>query len=155
MILLMLAHWVVVERAATDNLTELMAGGGGIQASISLTAAVLLLGACGSLLSLYATGSGLSFLATLTWAALTLLLSYGLLVLGLEMNVLKYGQNFSALQFLLSTDREHLASGGGLAMRYGLACCAGLLVLAFAQWPFSRWVSTATMPVMKRGSTSP
>ncbi len=140
MMLLMLAHWVVVERAATDNLTELMAGGGGIQASISLSAAVLLLGACGSLLSLLAAGSGVSLLATLIWALLTLLLSFGFLVLGLEMNVLKYGQSFSALQFLLSTDRANLASGMELALRYGLASCAGLLALAFAQWPFSRSV---------------
>ena len=154
MILLMLAHWVVVERAATDNLTELMAGGGGIQASIALTAVVLLLGACGSLLSLYATGSGLSLLATMIWVVLTLLLSYGLLAFGLEANVLKYGQNFSALQFLLSADRAHLASGPGLAMRYGLACCAGLLALAFAQWPFFRFASTATTSVTEQAPVS-
>jgi len=138
LILLMLAHWVVVERAATDNLTELMAGGGGSQASVSLTACVLLLGMCGSLLSLYAMGAGLSSLATLIWVLLTLTLSYGLLALGMETNVLKYGQRFSALQFLLSADRTHLVSGMELAMRYGLACCAGLLALAFAQWPFFR-----------------
>ena len=72
MILLTPTHWVVVERAATDNLTELMAGGGGIQASIALTACILLFGACGSVLSLYATGSGLSLLATIIWVVLTL-----------------------------------------------------------------------------------
>ena len=138
-ILLMLTHWVVVERAATDNLTELMAGGG-IQASLALTACILLFGACGSVLSLYATGPGLSLLATLICVVLTLILCYGLLVLGLEANVLKYGQNFSALQFLLSTDRAHLASGADLAMRYVLAFCTGLLALAFAQWPFFRLV---------------
>ena len=140
MILLMLTHWVVVERAATDNLTELMAGGGGIQASIALTACILLFGACGSVLSLYATGSGLSLLASFICVVLTLILCYGLLALGLEANVSKYGQNFSALQFLLSTDRAHLASGAGLAMRYVLAFCTGLLALAFAQWPFFRLV---------------
>ncbi|MDP1644313.1 MAG: VanZ family protein [Thiobacillus sp.] len=155
LILLMLAHWVVVERAATDNLTELMAGGGGSQASVALTACILLLGTCGSLLSLYAMGAGLSRLATLIWVMLTLTLSYGLLVLGMETNVLKYGQNFSALQFLLSADRIHLVSGVELAMRYGLACCAGLLALAFAQWPFFRLVSTATTPVTERASTAP
>jgi len=109
-----------------------------------LTACVLLLGMCGSLLSLYAMGAGLSSLATLIWVLLTLTLSYGLLALGMETNVLKYGQRFSALQFLLSTDRTHLVSGMELAMRYGLAFCAGLLALAFAQWPFFRLVSTAT-----------
>lgn len=155
LILLMLAHWVVVERAATDNLTELMAGGGGSQASVALTACVLLLGACGSLLSLYAMGAGLSRLATLIWVMLTLTLSYGLLALGMETNVLKYGQNFSALQFLLSADRTHLVSGVELAMRYALVSCAGLLALAFAQWPFFRLVSTGTTPLTGRASTAP
>lgn len=142
MILLLLAQWVVVERATTDNLTELMAGGGGFQASVALTACVLLLGTCGSLLGLYATGAGLSLLATLIWVALTLLMSYGLLALGMETTVLKYGQSFSALQFLLSTDRAHLASGAELIVRYGLASCVGLLALAFAQWSFFRHVTT-------------
>jgi hypothetical protein len=88
------------------------------------------------------------------WVVLTLLLSYGLLAFGLEANVLKYGQNFSALQFLLSADRAHLASGPGLAMRYGLACCAGLLALAFAQWPFFRFASTATTSVTEQAPVS-
>jgi hypothetical protein len=144
MILLTLAHWVVVERAATDNLTELMAGGGGIQASVALTACVLLLVTCASLLGLSAMGVGLSRFTTLIWVALTLPLSYGLLSLGMESNVLKYGQSFSALQFLLSADRAHLASGAELVMRYGLASCVGLLALAFAQWPFFRFVAATS-----------
>lgn len=154
MILLMLAHWVVVERAATDNLTELMAGGGGIQSDFALTACVLLLGTCGSLLSLYATGAGSSLLATLIWVVLTLFVSYGLLALGLEANVRKYGHTFSALQFLLSTDREHLAAGAGLTLRYGLACCAGLLAIAFAQRPFFRLASTVTTPVLAQAAAA-
>ncbi len=153
-ILLLLAHWVVVERAATDNLTELMAAGGGIRASAALSVCFMLLGTCGSMLGLHALGAGLSRLATLVWVLLTLLVGYMLLYVGLEMHVLKYGQDFSALQFLLSADRSSLVSGTSLAVRYGLACCAWLATLAFAQWPFFRFVSSVA-PAVKRAAAEP
>lgn len=150
-ILLTLAHWVVVERAATDNLTELMTAGGGVQTSVALSLCILLLGVGGSLLAMYAGGVGLSRRATLFWVMLTVPLSYGLLAIGLEAQLMKYGQHFSALQFLLSADREHLVSGTELVMRFGLAACAGLLALAFAQWPFLR---LATGAAAARGHTA-
>jgi VanZ family protein len=148
LILLGLAHWVVVERAATDNLTELMAGGGGLRSGLALTACGLLLATCASLL---AVGKGLTRRAILFWVVLAVPVSYGMLALGLEDQILKYGQEFSALQFLLSTDRTHLVSGVELALRYAVASCAALAAIALAQWPFLGWSGVTSTPRHGRG----
>ncbi len=135
---LALAHWVVVVQTSTDNLTELMAGGGSLRSSVAMSAWALLVAMAGSLLGRFSTGRGLTLLATACWIAVTLPLSYGLLLLGTEAGIFKYGQRFSALQFLLSTDRSHLASGIEVLLRYSIACLCGLLAVAFAQRPFLR-----------------
>lgn len=151
-LVLALGHWVVVELAATDNLTELMSGGGGIQASVALAAAVFLFAIVGSLIALRVSGRGLPGVAILACVLLVLPVSYGLLKLGTEAHVLKYGQDFAALQFLLSTDRAHLTSGAELLVRYAIAAGAGLLALAFAQWPFVRLTSVLQLGARRSGS---
>lgn len=140
LIVLGMTYWVVVDQAATDNLTELMADKGGGKAFLVLVASGLLSATAASLLGLYLIGAGLSLRATLLWVILTLPVSYGLLHLGLEMHVSKYGQQFSALQFLLSPDRAHLVSGTELAVRYGLAWIAGIFLTTWAQAAFLRRV---------------
>jgi VanZ family protein len=139
---LTLTHWVVVERASTDNLTELMAGGGSLHSSAAMTAWALLVATAGSLLGRFAAGRGLRPAATLLWITLALPLSYGLAVLGTEATVFKYGQRFSALQFLLSADRSHLTSDTELLLRYAVACLGCMLALAFAQRPFFKLTAT-------------
>ncbi len=139
--ILALGHWIVIEKAATDNLVELMAGGGGLLSDTALSLCVVLLGTVGSLMARLAVGRGLKATTTLAWACVALPLSFGLLQLGTDTDIFKYGRHFSALQFLLSADRAHLASGAELAIRYGLAYCGGLAALAFAQRP---WVGMAS-----------
>lgn len=135
---LIAAHLVAVEFAITDNLTELMAGGGSATSSTFLAGATLAFASCGSVVTISTTKRGQVASVLFLWTLLALPISLSLLVLGLENNVLKYGQHFSAMQFLVSADREHLASGVELLMRLLLAYGAGLLTLAFIQRPFTR-----------------
>jgi hypothetical protein len=69
--------------------------------------------------------------------AVSTLLGWALLAAGTESAVVKYGRVFSALQFLLSTDRSVYVDGASLALRFVLAhlalsglSAAGLLVAA-------------------------
>jgi len=51
---------------------------------------------------------------------------------------LKYGDNFSALQFLLSAGRDSYASGPELALRAVIAGAAFLLCVVALQFPLWR-----------------
>ena len=56
---------------------------------------------------------------------------------GLEANVIKYGKVFSALQFLLSTDRTHYVTGASLWGRFTIALAllvCGLAALQNVGW---------------------
>ena len=55
-------------------------------------------------------------------------------VSNLEQGVLM--ASFSAMQFLLSIDRSHLASGSSLIARFAVAYLAAVGAVAFAQRPF-------------------
>ncbi len=142
-------HFLVIEQAATDNLTELIADNAGFLASCALAGAFFLTGLAASALSALSALSSRSSLSApgvapathaRRLAAIGLLAAIGaaaLFGLGAEQNIVKYGRVFSAFQFLLSPDRDHLASGLALAMREGialLAACAGLALLQWMSW---------------------
>ncbi len=126
-------HAVVVVFAGTDNLTELMAGGGGAVPSLCLLAYGALLGwAAGEALKAVAgppAGHWAAFLPRLLLASAA---GYGLARAATESTLVKYDQVFSALQFLLSTDRGHYATGANLLMRFLLAQCLALAGLALS-----------------------
>jgi hypothetical protein len=61
--------------------------------------------------------------------------------LGTAASIVKYRAVFSALQFLLSPDRAHYASGADLAARYVAAHVAFLLAAALTQAPL--WLGTS------------
>ena len=129
-------YWVVVDQAATDNLVELLAN----QASFA-AASWLAFGAFGVCLA----ASSLSALVAQPrrWRSLVPLLMFGAFLAllgvnaGLEANVIKYGKVFSALQFLLSTDRTQYVTGASLWGRFiislALLVC-GLAALQHAGW---------------------
>lgn len=152
LLLLALTHYVVVVQAATDNLIELMAGGGGVLASIVLMLWGLLLTSLAAFLGHTLAVSSRSRLSAVLLLLLMLPLSYGLMLLGLEGQVEKYGQYFSALQFLLSPDREHLASDGEVMVRYGLVYVALMAGLVWVQGPFIRLAGGRTRPAVTRRS---
>lgn len=125
-------HWVVVESAATDNLTELMSGGGSFGASLAIAAYVMLLGGGGMALVRALRSRRTARACWMAVAAITIPLGWVLLQLGTESMLFKYGRAFSALQFLLSTDRAHYAVGPDLLLRFVVAHSAAVLCCAWA-----------------------
>jgi glycopeptide antibiotics resistance protein len=129
---LLLAYWGVVAQAATDNLTELMATPQPL-AFAALTGWFYLLFLAAALLA--SPGKRVTRLAGV---AATLPLAALLLHLGLAGEIDKYGQQFSALQFLLSTDRQHYAAMPVIWLRYAALHVLVIAALAFIQWPHFR-----------------
>jgi VanZ family protein len=132
--LLVLAHWIVVVKAGTDNLTELMAGGGGLAASSWIAAWLLALAAGGAGLAMIPAPDTRRGTAVLL-AAGSVPFGWMALSLGLAPAIAKYGAVLSALQFLLSPDRSHYVVGGGLATRYVAAHVGGLAAASLTQLP--------------------
>jgi len=130
-------YWIVVTEAATDNLTELMAGGG------TLTSALLLLG---FLAMLIVSGSWLAtrihlginyhnlvgiMLVILLYPIAYLFISYGT-----EDIIVKYDKVFSALQFLLSTERSNYLQGWDLLKRYLILHSSIIITVMLVQYTF-------------------
>lgn len=125
-------HWVVVDRAATDNLVELMRGGGSFIASTCLALAVMGIGIGAAALASLGCGSRRVAVVLLVVAALG---TPAALWAGLEPAVFKYGRVFSALQFILSAGHDAYASGPALIARYLAAYVGVTLALAWLQRP--------------------
>ncbi len=132
-------HWIIVVQAATDNLTELMRNNGN-------TLSFVLLGLAALALHFSAAMIGASLWddrkrgSRLMLGALALPATYLFLNLGLESTIIKYGRIFSAMQFLLSADRDRYSTGADLAIRYAVSHAA--LVLAIAGIQASAWRRT-------------
>jgi VanZ family protein len=127
-------HGVIVDQAATDNLVELMRGGGGFMVSAALALALMGVALAGGLLALA------SLQRRHRWrraAAALLGLAAAALLLhaALEPVLVKYGQAFSALQFLLSAGRQQYATGPELAVRLVLALLLACAAVALLQRP--------------------
>lgn len=130
-----LFHWAIVSQAATDNLTELMRDGGSPAASALLGAGAVLTFASGSLISA-------GIVARRRWmggalAILCAVAAYALYVAGSEPAIVKYGKVFSAMQFLLSPDRNHYVGSGELIVRYAtayLSLTAAVVLLQQSAW---------------------
>lgn len=135
-----ISHWVIVKQAATDNLTELMRGGGTITTSALLSLAAILGFLAGSLI---AAGIALGRKRSVA-VALAVGASIGAFFLAnaaLEPAVTKYGKVFSALQFLLSPDRTRYVGQGELLLRYGLA--QAILVGTIVMLQLPAWLTVA------------
>lgn len=138
-LLLPLLRYIVVEQAATDNLTELMADGGGWLSWLMLALWGMLVGAMGAALADQQgerpAGRALRWLV----AALSIPLGFALLQAGLAPDVQKFGVSFSGLQFLLSANRQSYAVGWELGLRYLLFHGGVIGLIALAQWPWRRF----------------
>ena len=135
-------HYAIVVQAATDNLTELMAGGGSVGSSLMLALWCVLVGATGALFADGRPGRRVTAGLRVCVAASSIALGYVILWLGLESDVQKYGASFSALQFLLSADRQSYASAWELGLRYALFHAGAIGLIALVQLPFSRFGAT-------------
>lgn len=139
-ITLPVSYAVVVPFAATDNLTELMRGGGGVLPAAAISGALAALAVAGSGFSRLLAGRSTNPVLAIGICLAAFPAGYALLQLGMEPHVEKYGQTFSAMQFLLSRDREHLATGAALQLRYALAFAACALAIALTQ--HAAWVAS-------------
>jgi VanZ family protein len=135
--LLPVVNVVVIQQAATDNLTELLAGGGTPMAFLWLTAGLFMIALAGAQLAC-ALGSGMrvGVMRGALWSVASFPLTYLALHAGFEPYIIKYGQVFSAFQFLLSQDRAHYAASTDLLLRYGFAHGILLFTIAASQAPF-------------------
>lgn len=132
---LLLAYWGVVTQAATDNLIELIAAPQPLAfAALSAWLYTLFLAAAWLASPVPATHR----IARLAGVAASLPLAALFLHLGLAGEIDKYGQQFSALQFLLSTNRQHYAAQPVIWLRYAALHVLVIVALAFLQWPHFR-----------------
>ena len=139
-VVLVPGYLVVVPWAATDNLTELIRGGGTIGGGVAIAGWFLVVGGAASLASravamTWAEGAVRRGAIAAAAAVISLPAGYLLLTLGTADRIEKYGSTFSALQFLLSPDREHYVSGGAILALYALAHALAWGGIALAQLP--------------------
>ena len=132
---LALAYWGVVAQAATDNLTELIATPRPLSFA-ALCAGFYIISLAAALLASPAIAAHRS--ARWGAVALSLPLAASCFYLGLAGEIDKYGQQFSALQFLLSSDRMHYVSLPFIWLRYAALHAIVVAVLALLQWPHFR-----------------
>ncbi|MDZ7584913.1 MAG: VanZ family protein [Thiobacillus sp.] len=132
---LLLAYWGVIAQAATDNLTELISAPQPLAfAALSAWLYILFLAAAW----LASPVPAAHRIARLAGVAASLPLAALFLHLGLAGEIDKYGEQFSALQFLLSADRQHYATLPVIWLRYAALHVLVMVVLAFIQWPHFR-----------------
>ena len=132
---LVLAYWGVVMQAATDNLTELIATPHPL--AFGLLCAWLFTVFCTAIL-MASPATARQRVTRLTGVLVSLPVAAVFLYVGLAGEISKYGQQFSALQFLLSTDRQHYAPQAVIWLRYSGLHIFVIAVLSFLQWPYLR-----------------
>jgi glycopeptide antibiotics resistance protein len=132
---LALAYWGVVVQAATDNLIEL----------IAMPTPLAFMALCAWLYTLFLAAALLASpvsaaqrTARLAAVLVSLPLAALFLHFGLAGEIEKYGQQFSAMQFLLSTDRQHYATQPVIWLRYSVLHVLVIAVLTSIQWPHFR-----------------
>lgn len=136
-------HWSVVVNAATDNLTELMRDGGSLISSLLLAGGLFAFALAGNCIAC-SLALRTRFIPSMAVTAAALCGSALCFWFGTEQIIVKYGKVFSAWQFLLSTDRDHYASGTALLVRFAIAYGAALAVFSAIQTTF--WKSTTSRP---------
>lgn len=130
LIALFVAYLVVIRFAGTDNVIELLQYEGRSWATLFIPVYLMLLLYSGLALSLISRFTSWKFLLHLLIVVVSGPLGYWLIQQGLEGFVIKYGKVFSAMQFLLSTNRENYVQPQELFMRFYIAHYA-ILVLIF------------------------
>jgi hypothetical protein len=135
-VLFPIQYWVIVTQAGTDNLTELIGNNASAYACMLLSCYLFLIGLSASLLANLRKGGGVrSVVFVLVALVVTLPLGYLVLTTGTESNIFKHQSTFSAMQFILSTDRSNYAVGSELWLRFAVAHGAAVSLIAAAQYP--------------------
>lgn len=134
---------IVIGLAATDNLTELIKDSGAFYHCTLLIVGLLLL-----LTSACASMAALLFSRRKYWLWLVPLVGIPLgafaIHAGLEPVIVKYGKVFSALQFLLSPDRQHYLHPETVLAKFAIVCFGISALAALLQWTSWRQLCTST-----------
>ncbi len=131
-------HLVVVDWAATDNLTELMRDNAAFTSSSLLAAGCLFVSIGGATVGA-AVAIPARRMQLLIVAVLSAPLALGCFHAGLEPVLFKYGKVYSAAQFLLGSDRDQHLSQSALLIRFALAyalAIASIAILQLRAWNF-------------------
>lgn len=134
-------HVVIIIHADTDNLTELIRGGGDFPYAMLLVAGVYLASLSATMLaSLLARPGHIPAKLFLIVAATSS--SVACLWFGSEPMILKYGKVFSAWQFLLSPDRNNYIVGHQLWLRFAAVFISYIVLVALLHYPL--WINGAS-----------
>lgn len=144
LVLIFPLYWLIVHLAATDNLTELLARQASISSFAWVLASIGSLAVAGGLVAVWMVQPVL-WRRLLPWVLTSLVVSPLGLLFGLESTMVKYGKVFSALQFLLSAERDAYLEGGALWLRLGGVLLMAVFGVAVVQYPaWRRFVSGPT-----------
>lgn len=130
-------HWIIVEMAATDNLTELMSDGGSFLNSFILSLGLISFTVAASDLSWHIANHQYKIKSAFI-SIISLSICTACFWFGCEQTIYKYGKIFSTWQFILSTDRQNYATGINLYLRFGLAIASMAIALSLVQ--ISGWL---------------
>jgi hypothetical protein len=131
---LWLSKIVIVDAAATDNLTELIATSGPLHLTGApfLIMVAVVIAAHAALVVHSRTASQL--MMALAASVVAIPAGWWLLGLGLEQHVTRYGGSFPAIQFLLGPDRRNALSPLTLFVRWAFLQTGAVLVIAAGAW---------------------
>ena len=133
---LIVSYWVVVQNAATDNITELLENGGGLISCLMIGLWILVIGLTASLICKKIISRQYSIFFLFLLIICSIPTGYYLLKYGMVNDLTKYGKTFSGMQFLLSTDRNHYAEGFDLIVRYSILHLGLIFIMSVCQLPF-------------------
>jgi len=145
-------HAVIIIHADTDNLTELIRGGGDFPYAMLLIAGVYLASLSATLLASLLARPG-HVPAKLFLIVAATISSVACLWFGSEPMILKYGKVFSAWQFLLSPDRNNYIVGSQLWLHFAAVFIAYIVLVALLHYPF--WKNCATSVSQRPSSRRP
>ncbi len=130
--------------ASTDNLVELIANNGGVGSFLLIGVAMAGISFGGTKGALALIRDGGRLIGAIPWVVGAGILAYLALYVGMEQVIIKYGQVFSALQFLLSSDRSHLAGPDELIVRYTMVYFFLIAAIVMVQYPLWYWRMSAS-----------
>jgi hypothetical protein len=135
--LIPLSYWSVVVQACTDNIVELLIGGGTVRGWSALSLGAGAIAVAGAWLArCLAQGPSRRWLLVPLVVPTATFLAYWAWTFALTPALNKYGKTFSALQFLLSADRDNYLGDAELLTRFAVVCVAAITGIAIAQYPW-------------------
>jgi hypothetical protein len=133
--LVWLCKCIVVDWAATDNLTELIAGQGPFGLSgLPYLALIVIVLAFNVAVIVVAVEGRAPLTVALACVIASIPINWVLLRLGLEQHIAKYGLVFTGQQFLLGPDRQHALGHGMLFARWAVVQVGVVAITAAGAW---------------------